>query len=361
MPGRASNGRIVHDPEGLNAGPRPAQLANGFVTPGDHFFTRSHAPVPAIDPAAWRLEVGGLVERPAILTLETLLRDFPERRTTATLVCAGLRRADFLALGPLSGELPWGSEAISTGDWAGVALADVLRRVGLGTGARYVEFEGLDQVLRHGRTFGFGGSIAIEAALQPDVLLATKLNGHPLPPRHGFPLRAVVPGWIAARSVKWLGRITVGAKPSSNYFQTEAYRLQRTANPKDPRDVTAGAPLAEVPVNSAILGPAEGERVAAGTVRVHGWAMGSGGSPVGVVEISPNAGADWVRARVTHAGAGRTWVLWETEFTLDPGIHTIVVRATDVAGKAQPASLHETWNVKGYCNNAWHRVAVQIG
>lgn len=127
--------------------------------------------------------------------------------------------------------------------------------MGPGGGARYVEFVGLDQVERQGERFGFGGSIDLAKALHGDTLLASELNGAPLPVEHGFPLRAVVPGWIGARSVKWLGRITLTAEPSGNYFQSKAYRIQREADPRDPRDVSAGDALSEAPLNSVIVAP----------------------------------------------------------------------------------------------------------
>src|SRR4051812_49163401 len=186
--------RLVHDPEGLNTAVWPTPT-DDLITPADRFFTRSHAPTPGIDARAWRLEVTGLVARPTTLTLHDLLQRYPMREVTSTMVCAGLRRAEFLGLGPLPGELPWGPEPVSTGRWGGIALSDLLNDLGVAPGARHVEFVGLDCVERLGARFGFGGSIDLDKALSPEVLLATSLNGEPLPPDHGFPLRAVVPGW----------------------------------------------------------------------------------------------------------------------------------------------------------------------
>jgi sulfite oxidase len=262
-------------------------------------------------------------------------------------------------LGPLPGELPWGPEAASTGQWTGISLGDVLDAVGLKDEARQVEFTGLDEVERQGVSFGFGGSIDLTKALAAEVLLATELNGEPLPPEHGFPLRAVVPGWIGARSVKWLGRIRVLEQPSSNYFQTRAYRLQREINPTDPHDVTAGVALSTVPLNSVILEPGANQMIAAGRVRVRGWAIGSGGYPLSTVELSPDAGYTWRPARITQEGENWTWSFWEGDLELPRGRHVLAVRATDGSGAAQPSTVSETWNVKGYNNNAWHRVAVR--
>jgi len=348
--------RTIHDPEGFNTSVWPIR-AGHFVTPTDYFFTRSHAPVPHIDPATWRLQVEGLVHHPRTFTLEEITRAFPRREVAATLVCAGLRRSELLAVRPIPGELPWGPEPASTGVWAGIALSDVLRSVGIAEEARHVQFTGLDQVERQGKRFGFGGSIDVAKALSAEVLLAWQLNGKALPPEHGFPLRTVVPGWIGARSVKWLGTITLADEPSSNYFQSKAYRVQREVNPLDPRDVTAGIALSEVGLNAVIVDPAPDAVVRAGRVQVRGWAMGEGGRPVTAVEVSTNAGRDWTSARIIQDMAW-SWVFWEATVDLAAGRHTLVVRATDSAGTTQPRELAEVWNVKGYNNNAWHRVAI---
>jgi len=350
--------RLIYDAGGLNSGSWPVVTPEHFITPVARFFTRSHAPIPAIDPATWRLEVAGLVHRASHFSLDELVGEFPKRTLDATLVCAGLRRAEFLSLGPLPGELPWGPEPVSTGSWTGVALRDVLRAAGLGAEARYVEFTGLDRVDREGRHFGFGGSIDLDKAIGGEVLLATQLNGAPLPPMHGFPLRAIVPGWIGARSVKWLGRIALLAEPSENYFQSRAYRTQREIDPEKPRDVSSGDPLGEVPLNAIIVEPAEGTTVAAGWVTVRGWAMGSANRPLVSVEVSPNGGRDWNTARITVPGTAWTWSFWEATMSLEPDSHILTVRATDSAGVTQPAEVSETWNVKGYANNAWHRVTL---
>lgn len=350
--------RIVHDTAGLNTGEWAVIASDHFITPVQRFFTRSHAAVPSIDASTWRLEVGGLVDRPASFTLAELTGAFPERTVAATLACAGLRREEYLSVGPLPGELPWGPEPVSTGKWSGISLADLLRSVGIFPSARHVEFLGLDTVERHGHHFGFGGSIDLEKAMAGEVLMATRINGAPLPPAHGFPLRAVVPGWIGARNVKWLGRITLLDKPSDNYFQSKAYRVQRDVNPENPRDVSDGQAMSAVPLNAAIIDPAPDQVVIAGRVRVRGWAMGEGGSPLTSIEVSPDAGWSWVPATITHAGEPWTWSFWEAEITLEPGRHTLAARASDSTGATQPKSVHETWNVKGYGNNAWYRVSI---
>ena len=348
--------RLVHDPEGNNTAVWPMR-ADQFVTPVEEFFQRSHAATPEIDPASWCLQVEGLVRRPATLTLAQLATTLPRRELPATLMCAGLRRDEFLTIGPLPGELPWGPEPVSTGRWTGYPLAELLRIVEPLEGARHVEFIGLDSVERLGQRFGFGGSIELEKAMSGDVVLATDLNGAPLPARHGYPVRVVVPGWIGARSVKWLGRIRVAAEPSANYFQTRAYRFLADTNPREPRDITAGVALTEVPLNAVILHPVAGDVLPAGTVRVRGWAMGPGMRPVAGVDVSTTGGRRWTRARILEQAPGLTWTLWEALVELEPGSHVVMARATDQEGNTQPPVVGDTWNVKGYNNNAWHRVA----
>jgi sulfite oxidase len=350
--------RLVRDAEALNTAVWPVPPEQ-HMTPTERFFTRSHAQVPAVDPATWRVEVGGLVRRPRSFSLADLAGNFPRHTVAATLVCAGLRRDELLSIAPLPGELPWGPEPASTGRWSGFALRDLLEAVEPSDAARHVEFVGLDRVERHERRFGFGGSIELEKARTADVLLADELNGAALTADHGFPLRTVVPGWIGARSVKWLGRITLCAEPSGNYFQRRAYRVQREVNPRDPRDVTAGVALSVVPINAVVLYPTSGQVVPAGPVRVHGWAMGEAGQAVRSVEVSGDGGAHWIAATLAPRESAWTWTLWEATVRLASGPHTIVARATDAAGTVQPATLRETWNVKGYNNNAWHRVAIR--
>jgi sulfite oxidase len=346
-----------YDDQGLNIGSWPEIAADRLITPTAHFFKRSHAEVPSIDVATWSLEVEGLVERPAAYSLHDLTTRFPRRDVTSTLVCAGLRREEFLALGPLPGELPWGADAASTGVWSGIGLAELLRSAGVTGDAGHVEFVGLDRVERHGKRFGFGGSIDLKKALAGDVLLVTHLNGAPLPPAHGFPLRALVPGWIGARSVKWLGKIRILAHPSDNYFQSEAYRVQRKADPAKPLDVTAGSAMTGIPLNAVIVDPKPHAVVPVGNVRVRGWAIGSESRPLRTVEVSSNGGSDWVRATTIAGGGEWTWTFWEALLPLPRGRHVLWARASDEA-KTMPASVSDTWNVKGYGNNAWHRVEV---
>lgn len=361
-PGPVRDPRLVQrDADGLNFGPPLDLLRQHPVTPAALFFTRSHARAPIVDPATFRLKVHGLVRQTLELSLAELVERFPAVSGTATLVCAGLRRDELIATRPIPGELPWSTDPISTGEWGGVALAAVIRAAQPLAEAKHVGFLGLDQVERHGHTFGFGGSVPLEKALGDETLLATQLNGAPLPVDHGYPLRGVIPGYIGARSVKWLSEIILLAEPSSNYFQAHAYRVLKEPDPADPRDVTKGEPLSSVVLNSVIVSPDHQARLRAGSLSVRGWALASSGRRVARVELSGDDGRNWHPATLQPVDRGGwAWTLWDATLELPSGPHTLVVRAFDDDGGAQPAQLRDVWNAKGYANNAWHRVSVTL-
>jgi sulfite oxidase len=349
----------IYDEECLNTGSAASTASDEVVTRTDSFFTRSHAPPPAIDPTTWCLEVRGLVDEPHSYSLAALASGFRQHEVVATIVCAGLRRVEFLAIGPLPGELPWGSDAASTGRWRGVRLSEVLLASGVRHGAAHVRFEGLDRVSREGRDFGFGGSIDLDKAMSDEVLLATHLNGEPIAVKHGFPLRAVVPGWIGARSVKWLGRITVSGHSSGNYFQTKAYRVQREVDPDAPRDVSRGVAMTETPMNAVITEPGPDTILNRGVATVRGWVIGSGCRPVNAIEVSGDGGERWATAEIVKDGGAWAWSYWEAKVGLEPGPAVLLARATDATG-SMPERVRDAWNVKGYGNTAWYRVNVTV-
>jgi sulfite oxidase len=354
---------IVRTAEPFNAGPPPEELTREAVTPTPLFFVRNHGTVPAIDPAAYRLRVGGLVERPLELSLDDLRGAFPRQTAAATLQCAGNRRMEMLAVREIPGEVPWDLEAISHAEWGGVELRRVLERAGVAVpapdAAAHVAFVGLDEVERRGRRFGFGGSIPLAKALGPEVLLAYEMNSAPLTPLHGAPLRLVVPGYIGARSVKWLGEIAIQDAPSDNYFQAVAYRLF----PPEAEAATArdedGRMLGELFTSAAICAPLAGDELPAGQALLRGYAVGHDGRPVERVEVSADGGQTWTAARLLGEGAAWAWRLWEATVELAPGPATLAARVADPL-HPQPADVRQTWNFKGYMNNAWHRVAVNV-
>ena len=348
---------IVRQPDPFNGGPPSHLLLGNFITPYELFFVRNHGGVPVVDEGAYRLTVDGLVEKHLTLSLDDLRR-LPRTTLTATLQCAGNRRQEMMAHKPIPDELPWGVEAISNAEWSGVPLRAVLAAAGFRPGAGHAAFTGRDETERDGKRFHFGGSIPLDKALAGEVLLADTLNGQPLPAIHGAPLRVVVPGYIGARSVKWLFRITLQESPSENYFQAKAYRLFPPHYGKDNVVWERGLRLGEAPVNSVILAPGENATVPAGKVAVRGWALAGGGRGVARVDVSADGGETWTVAEFVKGEGAFVWRLWEAVLDLAPGRREIVCRAWDTAAQTQPDRAAQVWNFKGYANNAWHRVRV---
>jgi sulfite oxidase len=355
-----SSSLIVREAAPLNAEPPLELLRERHLTPVELFFIRNHGAVPDVDPARYRLKVTGMVAQSLSLSLGEIRSAFPKASVTAVLQCAGNRRADLLGIAPIPGEVPWGAGAIGNARWAGVALRELLLAARPDPDAAHVAFTGFDEVERLGRRFGFGGSVPIEKATSGEVLLAYEMNGEPLAPVHGYPLRVIVPGFIGARSVKWLSEITVQARPSDNYFQAHAYKLFPPHVRAETVDWTGGLMLGEVPVNAVITRPAEGDTLRAGRALVEGYAVASGGRSVERVDLSTDDGETWTTARLLGEPNPWAWRFWEADLDLAVGPVQIIVRAWDSAAQTQPEDARKIWNFKGYMNNAWHRVNVRI-
>jgi len=349
---------IVHETDPYNAEPACAALAGRMLTPLDSFYARNHGPVPLIDPEQWRLAVDGLVEHDLELSLDDLRRRFTSLTLTATLQCAGNRRSGLLKVRDIPGEHPWGSGATSTAAWTGARLADVLRAARPREQAAYVAFAAPDISADADPPQPYGGSITLQKALAGEVLLAWAMNGQPIPAVHGAPVRVVVPGYIGARSVKWVERITVAAVPSGNYFQARAYRLlpaeadPRTAGPGD------GLPLAAIAVNADILRPDEGAILGSGSVHVTGYAFAGDDRGIARVDISVDGGRSWRQADLGEDAGPWAWRVWRTVIDVAPGETEIIARAWDTSAAAQPESPVHLWNPKGYVNNSWARLHI---
>jgi sulfite oxidase len=273
----------------------------------------------------------------------------------ATLQCAGNRRTGLLAVRDIPGEAPWGPGATGTAIWGGVALGDVLALAGPLRDATHVAFEGADLCPKATPAQRFGGSIPLGKACRPEVLLAWAMNREPLPLVHGAPLRVVVPGYIGARSVKWLERIEVRSQPWRGYFQHVAYRLLPEDGTPGPG---AGMPLGLIALNSDVLAPADGESVPAGPVEVSGYAFAGGERHVERVDVSLD-GAGWSQAELLDDLGQWAWRHWRITLDLAPGDHEIVARAWDSSAATQPEDDASLWNPKGYVNNARPRIRLR--
>ena len=353
---RAERHLIVRRADPLNAEARPERLVASFLTPQADFYIRSHGPTPELaDDHA--IAIDGLVDRARSFTADELRGAFPTRTVTATLQCAGNRRAHLQGVAKTSGD-PWDVGAIGNAEWTGVALADILAAAGLGQGALFVGVTAADEVDVEGETASYGASIPIAKALDPDVLVAWAMNGEPLSPEHGAPLRLVVPGFAGVRSAKWLTRIEVRDRPSDAPIQASDYKLFPSSVTKDEADWNRGLTIEEMPINAAICSPVDGAQIGAGACQVEGYAIAFGRA-VARVEVSANGGIDWVQAEL-RAGPGSrwSWTQWRVALDLSPGLHVLVVRAVDGAGQMQPERPEAIWNFAGYLSTAWHRITV---
>jgi len=350
---------VVHGDHPLNVEIPPRLLRESFVTSADAFYVRCHGDVPEVDPGSYRLEVSGLVERPLRLSLEEI-RDLPKTEAAATLYCAGNRRAELTEIKPIPGKVAWDVGAAGNARWGGVLLRDVLGEAGIGEEARHAAFTGLDRDVESGTGAHFGGSIPIERAIADRVLLAYEINGRPLAPEHGFPLRAVVGGYVGARSVKWLSEITLQTQPSDNYYQAVEYKLFPPHVTAENVDYSKGEMLGEIPLNAVICIPQSGDTPSQSPVPVRGYAVAGGDRRVVRVEVSADGGGSWTGASLSEEGGPGTWRFWEATLGLAPGTHEILARAFDSEGGTQPASVDRVWNFLGYGNNAWHRVKIEV-
>ncbi|MHB1534990.1 MAG: sulfite oxidase [Acidimicrobiales bacterium] len=351
---------IVHEADPYNAEPSRTALAQDALTPLDAFYSRNHGPIPEIDPGAWRLRIDGLVEHPLELSLTDLRQTFPQEQIVATLQCAGNRRAGLVEVRDIPGEDPWGPGATSTARWGGARLAELLFAAGMRPEAPYVAFEGPDVSDLAQPPQRFGGSITAKKATAGEVLLAWTMNDQPLPRVHGAPVRVAVPGYIGARSVKWVERITAQEQPSTNFFQATAYRLlPAEADPKN-AGPEAGFPVGAVAVNADILRPEDGAKLCAGPVSVEGYAFAGDDREIARVDVSADGGRSWTQADLAEQLGPWAWRLWHAVVDLPEGDIELTARAWDSAAAVQPEHVDHLWNPKGYVNNAWAHVHVRV-
>jgi DMSO/TMAO reductase YedYZ molybdopterin-dependent catalytic subunit len=332
----------------------PVALLDSWITPIEHFYVRSHLPAPGgTEAATWTLAIDGEVNAPTTLTLDDL-RKMPSATVTSTLECAGNGRAFFDP--PVAG-IQWTRGAVGTARWTGVRLADVLKRAGVKSTGRFVTMNGADRAL--GTMPDFVRQVPMDKAMQSDTILAYDMNGQPIPALHGFPLRAIIPGWEGAYSVKWLTSLRVLDKEFDGFWVATGYRYptKRVApgSTVDPKDM---APLTGLVVKSLITRPLEGAVVPPGKVEVAGFAW-AGETDIARVDVSADAGATWQPARLTGEQAKYTWRRFEHAFDATKAeSYVILSRATDVNGRTQPVT--PAWNPSGYLWNAPDAVRIEV-
>ena len=331
----------------------PLEALRYDLTPVGLHYLLIHFDIPQVDAETWRLEVGGEVRNPLSLSLAEL-RERPQVSVACTLECAGNGRAR-LTPRPLS--QPWLEEAVGNAEWTGTPLAPLLDEAGIANGAVEVLFTGLDRGLQGEIEHAYERSLRVEDALRPELLLAYEVNGQPLPPQHGFPLRLIVPGWYGMTHVKWLERITVLSEPFEGYQQAMQYREKQFED--DP-----GIPVERMLPRSLMIPPGipdfpdRNRFVEPKPVVLEGRAW-SGCGPITRVEVSVDGGQTWDDATLGDQAGEFAWRRWAYHWKdVQEGEYVLCSRATDAEGNVQPSN--PSWNYGGYVNNAVQRVAVTV-
>ena len=328
----------------------PLEALRFPVTPVGLHYLLIHYDVPVVDPDTWSLTVRG--ERELVLRLDDL-RARPAVELPVTMECAGNGRA---RLQPRPISQPWLLEAVGTARWGGTPLRPLLEEAGLRESATEVLFTGLDRGVEGGIEQRFQRSVALDEALRDEVLVAWEMNGAPLPPQHGFPLRLVVPGWYGMTNVKWLTEIAVLDEPFDGYQQAQGYRLRQEEDDE-------GVPLNRMAPRSLMVPPGIPEfltrerTLEAGECLVEGRAW-SGLAPIEAVEVSVDGGSSWGEAELEAAEDRWAWRGWSYRWQAEPGDYVLCSRARDAAGNEQP--VDPPWNLGGYANNAVQAVRVTV-
>jgi DMSO/TMAO reductase YedYZ molybdopterin-dependent catalytic subunit len=331
----------------------PLEALRYDVTPPGLHYVLVHFDIPAVNATTWRLEVSGAVQRRLSLSLDDL-RSRPAVTRRVTLECAGNGRA---RLSPRPVSQPWLLEAVGTAEWTGTPLAPLLEEAGILPEAVDVTFTGADHGVEREVEQDYVRGLSLADATRPEVLLAYEMNGMPLPPQHGFPLRLVAPGWYGMAHVKWLTRIDVCDEPFEGYQNSVAYRFKQDAD-DDGEPVTRIRPRALMvpPGFPDFMSRARFAHPGRHVVQGRAW---SGGAPVTSVEVSVDGGEKWHDADLDAAGDEPwAWRRWTYAWDATPGQYELVVRATDADGTAQP--LDAEWNRQGMANNLIQRVPVTI-
>jgi DMSO/TMAO reductase YedYZ molybdopterin-dependent catalytic subunit len=328
----------------------PIEMLRYDITPVGMHYMLTHFDIPHIDPGSWRLMVGGLVDAPLSLSLDDL-RGMEAVTHAVTLECAGNGRA---SLSPRPRNQPWGVEAVGTAEWTGVPLRDVLGLAGVQGAAVEILFSGADEGTQNGVRHFFQRSLGRAEADRPEILLAHAMNGRPLEPQHGAPVRLVVPRWYGMASVKWVASIEAIGEPFLGYQQARSYNIRQV--PDDP-----GERLSRIAVRALMVPPGRPDFptlqrvVDAGPVRIIGRAW-SGEAPVSHVGFAVDGA--WADAALDEPVGPYAWRGWSFDWIAEPGPRRLSCRATDANGRSQP--LEQAWNLGGYANNRVQTVDVTV-
>lgn len=324
------------------------------ITPVGMHYLLSHFDIPHVDPETYKLPISGRVRNPLELSLEEV-KSRPQVKTPVMMECGGNGRAH---LSPRAVSVPWHDEAVGCAEWTGTPLRPILEEAGLLDDALEIVFSGHDRGIDGGVEHAYERSLTIEEALRDEVFLAYEMNGAPLSPQHGSPLRLVVPDWYGMASVKWLKEIRAVDEPFEGVQQVVAYNYRQSED--DP-----GTPVTRKHPHALMVPPgipdflSRQRHVEAGTVQLVGRAW-SGFGPVERVEFSPDGGETWEDAGLDGSVGRYAWVHWTHEWNARPGEHELRVRATDATGRTQPTEGDEAWNQGGYGANVAQRVAVRV-
>ncbi|KAH3825782.1 sulfite oxidase-like [Dreissena polymorpha] len=360
----------------FNAEPPVSLLIHNYITPNDLFFVRNHLPVPQINIKDFKLDIAidGSEKKAKSFTVDTLKKVFPKRKITTTLQCAGNRRSEQIKIKPVKG-LNWGMAAISTAEWTGATLDDVLKHCGVDiekVNFAHIQFEGMD---RGPDGTSYGASIPMEMArmLKNEIIIAYEMNGVDIPRDHGYPLRVIVPGTVGARQVKWLNKIVLSNEESGSHWQQRDYKGFNASVDWDTVDFKKSHAIQFLPVNSAICEPEEGQTLEkdADEVTLKGYAWSGGGRGIFRVDVSADGGKTWRTADLLEKPESLkqtdyrawAWVFWEATIPLPEnhdGKVELVCKASDSQYNVQPDSVEGVWNLRGCLNNAWHRVHVNV-
>ncbi|RKN49653.1 sulfite oxidase [Micromonospora endolithica] len=331
----------------------PLEALRYDVTPAGLHYLLIHYDIPDVDPATHVLTVDGAVDRPLALDLAAL-RALPRVTRRVTLECAGNGRA---LLHPRPVSQPWLVEAVGNAEWTGTPLAPLLREAGLDADAVDVVFTGADHGVERGVEQDYQRALPVDEAMREEVLLAYEMNGAPLLPQHGAPLRLIVPGWYGMAHVKWLRSVSVLTEPFDGYQNAVAYRLRQDAD--DP-----GVPVTRIEPRALVRPPGFPDFMSRtrvlrpGPCVLDGRAW-SGYAPVTSVEVTTDGGDTWSPARLdAPTGGSYAWRRWRLDWTAAPGRHVLGARATDASGRTQP--VEQPWNRGGFANNLVQRVEVVV-